>query len=127
MREIRSASWNDFCQRISRQQQGGTLSIAVVEPDGRTLETVSDAIFESMILDTSGACNNVISVRAVNEREIVHEIIDPIFILLRESNGSGDYNPVEIEAENGKTLLTFRPAIHEDMLEGLDLIKRGAR
>lgn len=122
MRELRSKSWGDFCQRVSQQQHGGTLNIEVVEPDGRTVETANGAIFDRMALDTGGACSNVISVQAANEREINHQIIEPIHILLRESNEHGDYNPVEIQAENGKTLLTFHPAIHEELLKGLDLL-----
>jgi hypothetical protein len=122
MRELRSTSWSDFCQRVSRQQNGGTLNIEVVEPDGRTVETASGVIFDRMALDTSGGCSNVISVQGTNEREVNHQIIEPIHILLRESSDRGDYNPVEIQAENGKTLLTFHPAIHEELLKGLDLI-----
>lgn len=121
MRDIKSNSWSEFCRRISQQQHGGTLNIEVVEPDGRRNQTASGAIFDRMELDTSDACNNVISIRAAGEREINHQIIDPIYILLRDSGSSGDYNPVEIQAENGQTRLTFHPAIHEDLLRGLEI------
>jgi hypothetical protein len=121
MRELRNTSWSDFCERVSQQQHGGTLKIEVVGPDGRTVEAESGVIFDRMALDTSGACSNVISIRAANGREITHQIIEPLHILLRESNKQGDYNPVEIQAENGKTLLTFHPAIHEELLKGLAL------
>jgi hypothetical protein len=122
MRELRNKSWGDFCRRVSEQQQGGTLNIEVEEPGGRKVETANGAIFNRMAFDTGGACSNVISIQAASEREINHEIIEPIHILLRESNNRGDYNPIEIQAENGKTLLTFHPAIHKELLEGLDLL-----
>jgi hypothetical protein len=121
MRELKSASWKDFCRRVSQQQHGGTLDIDVVEPDGRTVQTANGAIFDRMALDTSGACSNVISIQATDERELNHQIIEPIYIRLRESSDQGDYNPVEIQAESGRTLLTFHPAIHEELLKGLDV------
>ncbi len=97
------------------------MTIEVTESDGRTVEAARDAAFQSMILDNGGACNDVISIRAEGEREI-HRIIDPVYILLRES-GQG-YNPVEIQHEQGRTLLTFHPAIHQDVLQGLEVLER---
>jgi hypothetical protein len=121
IREIRSASWKDFCRRVSRQQHGGALNIAVEDAQGRMLETVTGLVFDGLSLDTSRACNNVLSVRAANEHSQTLEIIEPIYILLRQSSDHGDYNPVEIRAENGKTILTFHPAIHQDLLSGLQV------
>jgi len=50
----------------------------------------------------------------------VHEILDPIRITLHPSRESGDFNPLQIAAENGITIITLHPAIHAQMLGDLE-------
>ncbi|MDB6016102.1 MAG: hypothetical protein JWR19_591 [Pedosphaera sp.] len=121
IREVSSTSWDEFCRRINGQQRGALVNIETIASDGYRMTTASDAIFESLALDARGACNDVLSVRVSKDRELIHDIIEPIHIKLTESSASGDYNPVQIEAENGITLLTFHPAIHNQLLDGLAL------
>ncbi len=97
------------------------ISIELVEPDGLKTEITSDLILEGMDFDTQDSCNDVILVRMRDGREITYDIIDPIHIRLRESEGRNDFNPVQIEAENGTIFLTLHPAIHAQMLEGLKI------
>ncbi|MDB6020214.1 MAG: hypothetical protein JWQ04_71 [Pedosphaera sp.] len=119
LREINSHDWADFCHRVSRERQGATVRIETILPNGSKTERVGDATFQSMELDTRNSCNDVILLRVRNEREIAYDIVDPIHLLLRETQTGEDFNPVQIEAENGTTLLTFQPAIHIGMLAGL--------
>ena len=121
MQEINSKDWREFCQRVDRQCQGAMISIELVEPDGLKTEITSDLTLEGMVFDTQDPCNDVILVRMRNGREITYDIIDPIHIMLRESEGRNDFNPVQIEAENGTVFLTLHPAIHAQMLEGLKI------
>ncbi len=121
MWEINSHDWRDFCQRISRQCQGAMISIELVGPDGLKTERARDLTLEDIVFDTKDPCNDMILVRARNTREITYDIIDPIYIRLRESASRNDFNPVQIEAENGTTFLTLHPAIHAQMLEGLKI------
>jgi hypothetical protein len=121
MREINSHDWRDFCQRISRQCQGAMISIELVGPDGLKTERAHDLTLEDIVFDTQDPCSDMILVRARNTREITYDIIDPIYIRLRESTSGNDFNPVQIEAESGITFLTLHPAIHAQMLEGLKI------
>ena len=119
LQEINSRDWDDFCRRISQQRQGAMTTIEMIGPDGIKTEKAGSATLESMVLDTHGTCNSVISIRVRNNREITHEIIDPIRVMLKQTGEQGEFNSVQIEAENGTTLLAFHPAIHARMLEGL--------
>lgn len=119
MMEVTTKNWKTLCERVKEQRRGATLTIAVIEPGGREIEIGRDLIFESMDF-TKDPCNDIISVRARNAREIVHNIIEPIHIRLREVTERTNYNSIAIEAENGTTFLTFQPTIHAEMLEGLD-------
>jgi hypothetical protein len=119
IREINSDDWQDFCQRLSRQRQGAQVTIEAIEPDGLKTEKVGNSTLESIAFDRQNSCNDVISLRVRNQREITYDIIDPVHILLEETSHPGDFNPVRIDGENGTTYLTFHPAIHVQMLEGL--------
>lgn len=97
------------------------MSIEVLGADGLKTERVSNTTLQALEFDASGACNDIISLRVRNERELTYEIIDPIHIKLRETENGNDYNPVQIEAENGITFLTIHPAIHAPMLAGIKI------
>ncbi|MDB6022661.1 MAG: hypothetical protein JWQ04_2518 [Pedosphaera sp.] len=119
LREINSHDWADFCHRVTQQRQGASVRIETILPNGLKTEQVGDATFQSMELDTSNSCNDVILLRVRSEREIAYDIIDPVHLMLRETRSGEDFNPIQIEAENGTTFLTFHPAIHAQMLAGL--------
>jgi hypothetical protein len=119
IREIDSPDWPAFCERITRQLAGATATLEVTGRDGVKAGSGADAAFESMVFDKSGGCSDVIKLRLKGGKEIIHEIIEPIHIRLHPSSGTGDYNPLLIEAESGLVSLTFHPAIHARMLEGL--------
>lgn len=119
MREIDSKDWDHFCQRVSEERQGATVRVEAIEPDGLRIEKVGNSTLESIAFDARNQCNDVISLRLRNGREITYDIVDPVHILLEETSHAGDFNPVRIDGENGSTFLTFHPAIHEQMLQGL--------
>ncbi|MEO8426537.1 MAG: DUF5335 family protein [Verrucomicrobiota bacterium] len=114
--EIKSFDWPAFCQRVSQQRAGAIVNLEVIETNGSKTERVASATLQSMVFDKTAACNDVITLRLRNTREIVHEILDPIQITLQTSGESGDFNPVQIKAESGTTTITM--AIHAQMLEG---------
>jgi len=117
--EINSSDWPVFCKRVSEQRAGAIVKLELFELNGVKARQIEGATFQSMVFDAAGACNNVITFRLTNGREIVHEILDPIQIRLNASEAGGDFNPLEIKAENGMTTVTFHPAIHAQILEGL--------
>jgi Family of unknown function (DUF5335) len=120
-REINSHDWADFCRRITRERQGALVSIETIHPDGQKRAQTGNATLQSMDLDTSGPCNDVLLLRVDNERESAFDIIDPVHIILQETHSGDDFNPVRIDGENGTTIVTFHPAIHRQMLAGLKL------
>ena len=116
IREINSADWPTFCQRLSRERAGAVLKLEIIEPGGAKSER-ANATFEKMAFEKNEGCNDVITLRLREGREIVHQIVEPIYIRLQPSSAS-DFNQIQIEAESGVTLLTLHPAIHPQMLEG---------
>ena len=91
----------------------------VIKSDGAKDESFASTTFLSMVFDGTGACNNTITLRLKNGREIIHEILDPIHLRLNSSDAAGGFNFIEIQAESGITTITFHPAIHAQILEGL--------
>jgi hypothetical protein len=114
--EIESADWPAFCRRLTQQRVGALVKLETVESNGIRTERVASATFQSMVFDKSGACNDVITLRLRKDRDIVHEILDPIRITLHPSGDSDGFNPLQIVAENGTTILTLHPAIHAQVL-----------
>ena len=121
LHEINSHDWTDFCNRINQQCRGATVRIESILPDGNKSDRVGEAIFEGMQLETNGSCNDVLHLHVRNEREVDFDIVDPIHILLRKTKAGDDFNPIQIEGETGTTFVTFKPAIHAQMLEGLNI------
>ncbi|EEF58701.1 hypothetical protein Cflav_PD1797 [Pedosphaera parvula Ellin514] len=121
MIEVSSKKWKEFCQRINDQLGGATVTIEIIQLDGRQIEVGRDLTFDRVEFIGGVGCNDTISVRAKGIREVKHEIIEPIHIRLRQVDDSGTFNSIAIEAENGTSFLTFHPAIHAQMLEGLNV------
>ena len=120
-REIHSNDWADFCTRITRELRGAMVTVQTIFPDGEKREQVGNATLEGLDFDTSNACNDTIRLRVRNERETAIDIIEPRHIILEESKKGGDFNPLQIDGENGTTFVTFHPAIHDQMLAGIKL------
>ena len=116
IQEIKSSDWPAFCEQLSQQRAGAIVNLEVIKSDGIKTEQATSAAFQSMVFDKTDACNDVITLRLRGTREIVHEILDPIRITLHPSGTSGDFNPLQIVAENGTTIITLHPAIHAQML-----------
>lgn len=119
IREINNADWPAFCQLLTQQRAGATVKLEAIEPDNLKSELAANANFQSATFVKTDGCSDIITLRLRAAREIVHEIIEPIQIRLHPSGAPGDFNPVQIEAESGVIFLTFHPAIHAQMLEGL--------
>src|SRR4051812_2210051 len=105
IREIKSSDWPAFCQRLTLQRVGAMVKLETIESDGIKTERIASAAFESMVFDRTDACNDVITLCLRSNREIVHEILDPIRITLHPSEAPGDFNPLQIAAENGVTII----------------------
>jgi Family of unknown function (DUF5335) len=114
--EIKNTDWPAFCEQLTRQRAGAVVKLEIIESNGVKTERAANATFEGMVFDKTDACNDVITLRLRSDQEIVYEIVDPIRITLQPSGAPGDFNPLQIAAENGTCILTFHPAIHTQML-----------
>jgi hypothetical protein len=118
MKEIQNKDWRAFCQKLNEHQGGGTVTIEVIDHDGATREIAKHAAFEEISFGKRDACNDQISIR---NQDSNHDVIEPIHVMLRETEGGAGFKSVLIEAEAGITVLTFQPIIRKTWLEGLDL------
>jgi len=125
-KEIPSKDWEAFCRRVSELRHEATVTIEVLRPDGQRDEVARNAPLQQMKFELSPGCSDQIRVDigAGNEKPVTHLITEPIHIILRPADG-GSFNPLEIDAESGTTLLTFRPAIRPDFVD--DLMTAGGR
>lgn len=120
MKEIKSQDWNTFCQRLNEYERGAAVDIVWIDRASKAERSIAQqAEFENISFGALDGCNDQITIRAGGEKETRHEIVEPITVRLRESGKSGNYNGVTIEAEEGITLLTFRPDIHSKWIEGI--------
>ncbi|MEO7300126.1 MAG: DUF5335 family protein [Verrucomicrobiota bacterium] len=103
--EIRSQDWEEFCRRFTEGNAGSLLSIELTGRDGVQKNVARDLPLEKMTMDKTDACNDLITISmASNGSHVSHTIIEPIRLLVKEVKGS---KTLQIEAENGVTLVTF--------------------
>jgi len=117
--EIKSTNWKAFCNKFVEFHRGALMSVRKIELSGRTAEVVSDMPLTNVWLE-SGDCNDRIFLKfqAEGKREITHEIIEPIHVKLREEGGG--QKGLQIDAENGSTLVLFRSGHMEELLGALE-------
>ncbi|HEY2083478.1 MAG TPA: DUF5335 family protein [Verrucomicrobiae bacterium] len=126
MKEIRTQDWNTFCQRLSEFERGATVDIVWIDrATNSERPVVRGAEFQEMSFGRRDGCSDQMVIRAGSEagRETRHEITEPIHVLLRESSPNGSYNAVAVEAEEGTTILAFKPVLHDAWLQGIGLQK----
>jgi hypothetical protein len=98
-------------------ERGQMVTIEVVDRDGIQREVAHALPLEQVTLKPKDGCNDAIWINASDGFE--HEIIEPIHIRLQR-NAEGGFNPVQIDAETGTTILHFRPALKPTVLDGLN-------
>jgi hypothetical protein len=120
IKEIQSKDWDAICERINNLRQQALLTVEVLHPDGRRDQVARDVPLQSMVFDRSDACYDHIALNLgpASQRPMTHLIVQPIHITLKPAE-NGSFNPMQIEAESGVTLLTFHPALRPDFLRGL--------
>ena len=125
-KEIPSKDWEAFCRRISELRHEATVTIEQLRPDGQRDEVARHLPLQQIKFELSAGCSDQlrIDLGATGEKPVSHLITEPIHIILRPSEG-GSFNPLEIDAESGTTLLTFHPAIRADFIN--DLMTAGGR
>jgi hypothetical protein len=121
MKEVKTQDWAAFCDRVTQNSRGGTVSVHKVEPDGSKIEIAANVGFDGMDFGRQNECNDRISVRGSGSGLSRHDVIEPIRIQLAESENGAAFPSIIIEAEDGVTILTFHPTIKAPALNGLAL------
>src|SRR5882757_430099 len=112
MKEIKSQDWNTFCQRLKEFERGAEVDITWIDRSTKAERSIArGAEFEEVTFSQRDGCSDQFLVRVNGEagRETRHEIVEPINIFLRETGTDGNFNGVSIEAEEGTTILIFKP------------------
>jgi hypothetical protein len=105
--EIRSEDWAGFCEKFTQANQGSLLHVEMIERDGIKHDLARDLPLEKMTFDKTDACSDIINITLgqTGERRINHSVIEPIRLLLTKTKEGSKV--LQIEAENGTTLVTF--------------------
>lgn len=114
--EINAKDWKTFCERVTEMERGQLVRIETVDRDGTHREVARAVPLIEVTLQPKDACNDAISINGSDGFE--HEILEPIYIRLK-TNAGGGFNPVQIEAETGTTILHFKPALKPTVIDGL--------
>ncbi len=91
------------------------MTIELARFDGLKDEVIRNGLFQEMTMDTTGACNDMISMTLGEEgqRRVNHVIIEPVHIRIKETVDGGKL--LQIEAESGVTLARFRSGMFPEM------------
>ena len=114
--EINTKDWKTFCERVTEMEKGQMVTIEAIDTNGSRREVARAVPLESVDFRVKDQCNDAIAINAADGFE--YEIVEPIHIKLSRNSGGG-FNPVQIDAEAGTTLLHFRPALRPNVAEGL--------
>lgn len=114
--EIKSTNWKSFCEKFLELHRGALMSVTRIEPGGRNVEMFRDLPLTKVWMEADG-CNDRIFLRFEQDgkREITQEIIDPIHVKIREEGGG--QKGLQFDAENGSTLVLFRPGHLDELLK----------
>ena len=119
--EITSTDWTTFCKRFAELHRGTLMTVRKIEPSGQTVEIARDMPL-SRVWTEGGECSDRIFFNFEQEgrREVIHEIIEPIHVKIREE-GQGQKG-LQIDAENGSTLILFSSGKLNELLEGIQTV-----
>jgi hypothetical protein len=109
--EIQDSNWDKFCADFSRMLAGSLVTIETVDPENVHRDIAREIPFESISVDHSDACNDVLTIRAAQDgqRRFEEQVIEPIHIIARrKSDGS---KVLEIVGEMGETLIHFHSGV----------------
>ena len=119
--EITSTDWARFCEKFVELHRGALMSVVKIEPSGQRVEAVKDMPLTKAWME-SGGCNDRIFLNFEQDgkREVIHEIVEPIHVKIREE-GDGQKG-LQIDAEDGSTLVLFRSGRLVELLDGLQTV-----
>ena len=122
-KEINSTNWKAFCERFVTLHRGTPMTVLKIEPNGQNHEVVREVPLTKAWLE-AGECSDkiIFNFEQDGKRECMHEIVEPIHVKLREE-GQGRKG-LQIDAENGSTLILFSSGRFQELLRDLDSPER---
>jgi hypothetical protein len=125
IKEINSKDWGKFCEKLNTLRHDALLTIESVQPDGQKQELARNVPLQNVKFEKTEGCSDMVFLEVGSgaglERPKQHVITDQIHMRVKTTEQQGSFNPVMIEAESGVTMLTFHPALREDVLQDLQL------
>src|SRR6266576_4097726 len=117
--EVDQKKWEQFCDRVQATCQGAMVTIDEMNADGSRKTIVQNMPLLKVALDDkSDPCNTNIIIEAglPNQKPICHVVVEPIHIRAKSETGDR-YNTLQIEAENGNTIVHFHPGLNPAWLK----------
>jgi hypothetical protein len=117
--EIEPKLWHEFCEKFSVLNRGSIMTVEQVRFDGRQDEIARDLPLEKMTFDRTDACNDIVSITLgeSGQRRLTHQVIEPIHLRVK-LNGNGQ-KLLQLEAENGMTLVHFHSGRMPELVPNL--------
>jgi hypothetical protein len=116
--EIKSTDWEPFCQKFLELHQNSLVTLTTIDQGGLRVEAAREMPLRKIWFE-KGACNDsiFINLEQQGKREINHEVVGPIHLKLREE-GEGK-KALQIDGENGSTLLSFHSGRMNELMQML--------
>jgi hypothetical protein len=125
IKEINNKDWGRFCEKLNALRHDARLTIETVQPDGKKQELARNVPLQNVKFEKTPGCSDMMFLEVGSgsglERPLQHTITEPIHIRVKTTDQQGAYNPVMIEAESGVTMITFHPALRQDVFQDLQL------
>lgn len=117
--EISSTNWKSFCERFLNLHRGTPMTVFKVEPSGQNHEVIRDMPLSAAWMESGGCSDRIFfNFEQDGKRECTHEIVEPIHVKVREE-GQGKKG-LQIDAENGSTLILFSSGRINELLRDLN-------
>jgi hypothetical protein len=125
IKEINNKDWGRFCEKLNTLRHDSLLTIEAVQADGRKEDLAKNVPLQNVRFEKTEGCSDMVFVEVGSgagvERPMQHVITEPIHIRVKTTDQPGAYNPLMIEAESGVTMITFHPALRQDLFEDVQL------
>lgn len=100
--EIKETNWQKFCERFFEAHRDALISLDVVSHDGTTAVLAEGEPLRVFKFQKTDGCSDVIQVEV---GRLQHEIVDPLHVRLRDSDGA--QKVLQIDAESGSVEMRF--------------------
>ena len=119
--EIRATDWEAFCHKFEDLHRGQLMSIFQINQAGHQVEVARAKPLQD-IRFTNDSCNDhiLITLFLEGKREVTHDIVEPIHVKVREE--SEGTKALQIDAENGSTILRFSSGKMGELMQGLQTV-----